>query len=99
MSDITPIETLSTLASLKISGYYHAKMSEDIRAILAYVAQIQKVEVGNSFALGRLVGEESMRVDVVAACSQKTREGIVAQFPRRSKDGLLEAYATVVRDL
>ncbi|MBI2482637.1 Asp-tRNA(Asn)/Glu-tRNA(Gln) amidotransferase subunit GatC [Candidatus Uhrbacteria bacterium] len=82
---------LAKLARMTLTDTEVDHYTAQLSSVLAYIDQLQEVDVTGVDAVAHLTGLENVtREDVVHGCGAEERERILAQFPMREGD-LLKA--------
>ena len=96
MSKQTPdfdVEKIAKLARIALTPEEKQKFQAQMSDILAFVSQLQEVDVSGVEPTAQVTGlEDVLREDVVRDCNPDVRNKLVGQMPK-SKDGMLQVPA------
>ena len=80
--DKAGIEKLFELAKIEVTALELERFPREIEAILAYVAELQKADVGEAHPMPSMAPASNiLRSDELSGSDENTCEGITRQFP------------------
>lgn len=88
MATTEEVKKLAALARIEIGDAELEKFTSEFDAILAYVSQLEELEVPRDLAGGKPTLHNVMRVDGEPHASGAYTEKLAAQFPAREGDAL-----------
>ena len=88
MATTEDVQKLAALARIKIGGAELEKFTSEFDAILAYVGQLEKLDLPKDLSGEKPLLHNVMRADVEPHATGKYTEKIAAQFPTREGDAL-----------
>lgn len=80
---------LCTLAGVRVPPSEQERVQARVQAVLAYVEQLQQVDVGTSRAVPITVSDDALRADHAHEAAISTRSTITSQFIRCAGEQLL----------
>lgn len=88
MATTEGVKKLAALARIKIEGTELEKFTSEFDAILAYVGQLESLDLPKDLAGEKPALRNVMRTDGEPHATKKYTEKIAAQFPAREGDAL-----------
>jgi len=88
MATTEDVQKLAALARISIGGAELEKFTSEFDAILAYVGQLEKLDLPKDLTGEKPVLRNVMRADGEPHATRKYTEKIAAQFPSREGDAL-----------
>jgi len=88
MATIEEVKKLATLARIKVEDAEFEKFTREFDAILAYVGQLEKIEIPNNFTEEKPSLRNVMRADGEPHTAGLYTEKIVEQFPAHEGNAL-----------
>jgi len=89
MATTEEVKKLATLARLNIQDVELEKFMREFDAILAYISQLEKLELPKGAAREKPPLRNVMRADGVPHASGEYTEKLAEQFPKREGDALV----------
>lgn len=79
---IEEVEHIANLARIELSDAEKKEFSSQLSDILGYVEKLQEVDTDSVEPISQVTGMVNvMREDAAKDCDEKTRKGIIANFP------------------
>lgn len=89
MATTEEVKKLAALARIKVDDAGLEKFTSEFDAILAYIGQLEKLELPTGMASEKPVLRNVMRADGIPHASGAYTEKLAAQFPKREGDALV----------
>lgn len=89
MATVEEVKKLAALARINIADADLEKFTSEFDAILAYIGQLESLEIPSDLAKEKPALRNVMRLDGEPHAAGKYTEKIAAQFPAREGDALV----------
>ena len=83
------IRHIADLARIRLTEDEETKYQHDLSQVLDFFKELETADTTNVGSVGMITGKEnSYRSDVLVDIPAQTKQGIIAQFPRKKGDAL-----------